>query len=57
MTEFRAQGRRILVVEDDATNRSVLARQLAMVGVDAEMARATARKACRAGWRAVSRWS
>ncbi|GHD67504.1 hypothetical protein GCM10007164_07620 [Luteimonas padinae] len=38
MTEFRAQGRRILVVEDDATNRSVLARQLAMVGVDAEMA-------------------
>src|SRR5690606_1015523 len=27
-----------LVVEDDATNRSVLARQLAMVGVDAEMA-------------------
>ncbi len=38
MTEFRAQGRRILVVEDDATNRSVLTRQLAMVGVDAEMA-------------------
>ncbi|MBJ6984177.1 response regulator [Luteimonas sp. MC1750] len=38
MTEFPGKGRRILVVEDDATNRSVLARQLAMVGVDAEMA-------------------
>ncbi|MBJ6978068.1 response regulator [Luteimonas sp. MC1895] len=38
MTEFPGTGRRILVVEDDATNRSVLARQLAMVGVDAEMA-------------------
>ena len=38
MTEFQGEGRRILVVEDDATNRSVLARQLAMVGVEAEMA-------------------
>lgn len=38
MTEFQGNGRRILVVEDDATNRSVLARQLAMVGVEAEMA-------------------
>lgn len=38
MTEFPGKGRRILVVEDDATNRSVLARQLAMVGVDAQMA-------------------
>ena len=38
MTEFTGQGRRILVVEDDATNRIVLARQLAMVGVEAEMA-------------------
>ena len=38
MTDFPGQGRRILVVEDDATNRIVLARQLAMVGIDAEMA-------------------
>lgn len=38
MTEFRAHARRILVVEDDPTNRSVLARQLAVVGVEAEMA-------------------
>ena len=38
MTEFQGRERRILVVEDDATNRSVLARQLAMVGVEAEMA-------------------
>lgn len=38
MTEFHGNGRRILAVEDDATNRSVLARQLAMLGVEAEMA-------------------
>lgn len=38
MTELPGKARRILVVEDDATNRSVLARQLAMVGIDAEMA-------------------
>ena len=38
MTEGPGKGARILVVEDDAINRTVLARQLAMVGVDAEMA-------------------
>jgi CheY-like chemotaxis protein/HPt (histidine-containing phosphotransfer) domain-containing protein len=38
LTEFRADARRILVVEDDPTNRSVLARQLAVVGVEADMA-------------------
>lgn len=39
MKQFPGKGRRILVVEDDATNRSVLARQLGMVGsIDAEMA-------------------
>ena len=38
MTEFAGKGRRILVVEDDATNRSVLGRQLAMVGIEPDMA-------------------
>lgn len=38
MTEMPGTGRRILVVEDDATNRSVISRQLRMVGVEAGMA-------------------
>lgn len=38
MAAFRGAGRQILVVEDDPTNRVVLARQLAIVGIAAEMA-------------------
>ena len=38
MTGMPGTGRRILVVEDDATNRSVIGRQLRLAGVDAGMA-------------------
>lgn len=38
MTDSHFGGKPILVVEDDATNRLVLARQLAAIGVGAEMA-------------------
>lgn len=38
MTDIAGQAAHILVVEDDAVNRSVMARQLAMVGIAAEMA-------------------